>query len=41
MDAVMEFLRSFGSAGLFIHAMIDAFIFSDSLYRIGYMACTG
>ncbi|MDF2647345.1 MAG: DedA family protein [Paenibacillus sp.] len=27
MDAVMEFLRSFGSAGLFIHAMIDAIIF--------------
>ncbi|WP_240343922.1 VTT domain-containing protein [Paenibacillus sp. SYP-B3998] len=27
MNEVMEFLRSFGSAGLFIHAMLDAIIF--------------
>ncbi|CAM3403320.1 YqaA family protein [Marinicrinis lubricantis] len=27
MDAVMEFLRSFGAVGLFFHAMIDAIIF--------------
>jgi membrane protein YqaA with SNARE-associated domain len=27
MDAMMEFLLSFGPAGMFIHAMIDAIIF--------------
>lgn len=27
MDVIMEFLRNFGAAGLFIHAMIDAIIF--------------
>ncbi|SDE36921.1 hypothetical protein SAMN02799630_05272 [Paenibacillus sp. UNCCL117] len=27
METVIEFLRSFGAAGLFIHAMIDAIIF--------------
>ncbi|GIP32170.1 YqaA family protein [Paenibacillus sp. J2TS4] len=27
MDAILEFLRNFGAAGLFIHAMIDAILF--------------